>query len=103
MEVLLNGPWQWLNRWPLVLVFLSLGCSWRSQDGVRHYPVLGFGIVTTSCPVGAHEVGDGLAARAERLEMSGLLITSGPARAGILLGHETQQTVEIEPTADVVI
>lgn len=86
------------------LLALTSGCSWQSGDGRgRTHLVLGLGVIETRSDMEAHAVGEGLSARALRMDAAGLVISTAPGLQGVSLGVQRRQTVEIDQTANLLL
>jgi len=79
-------------------------CSWTSADGkTRNHLVLGVGLVRTSSDSQHCRVGDGLAAKAHRIETTGAVLSPAGGSVLLILGHRAEQSVEVAPDADIVV
>jgi hypothetical protein len=88
----------------VALAILSAGCSWPSSNGHgRTHLVFGLGFITTADDIDRRTVGDGLLAKAQRLESTGAFFSTIPGMSGLHVGHSRRQSVEIAPEAQLIL
>ncbi len=79
------------------------GCAWQSKDGTRNHLVFGFGVVTTKDTSGKHKVGNGLDARARRIQSMGVLFHPASRPAAFVVGYAESEVLEVAPRANLLI